>query len=108
MEVEIARYPIRCHRCGRTEQVRVVVEAMHDEDVYRSIGILPTQRYAPEGWTWERDEDGQPRWVCPACHRRKCGSCMWCRSSEQDGSLVCDLQGQETWANGACDKWEGR
>lgn len=67
MDVEIARYPMRCHRCGRTEQVRVVVEAMHDEDVYRSIGILPTQRYAPDGWKWERDEDGQPLWVCPEC-----------------------------------------
>lgn len=110
MEVEIARYPMRCHMCGRTEQVRVVVEAMHDEDVYRSIGILPTQRYAPDGWKWERDEDGQPRWVCPACLKSKpqCESCAWCSSSEQDGSLVCDLKGQETWGNSVCNKWEGR
>lgn len=109
MEVEIARYPIRCHKCGATDQVRVIVSDMRgDEYPFSSRGLLPTDRVAPGGWTWERDRDGQPRWVCPACHRRKCESCAWCRSSEQDGSLVCDLKGQETWGNSVCNKWEGR
>jgi len=111
MEVEIARYPIRCHRCGATDQVRVVVADMcGDEEPFRSQGVLPTERVAPDGWTWERDADGQPRWVCPACLKSKpqCESCAWCRSSYQDGSLVCDLKGQETWGNSVCNKWEGR
>lgn len=70
VNVEIARYPMRCHRCGRADQVRVVVTVTgvaDDERYFSSQGALPTVREAPEGWTWERGEDGQPRWVCPEC-----------------------------------------
>ncbi len=66
MDVEIARYPIRCHRCGRTEQVRVFAVAAYDPSVMCRNELL-TRREAPEGWTWERSEDGQPLWVCPEC-----------------------------------------
>lgn len=102
---------MRCHVCGRTDQVRVFTADVDNEDVRASrVGVLPTERVAPEGWTWERDADGQPRWVCPSCllSKPQCESCAWCRSSEQDGSLVCDLKGQETWGNSVCNKWEDR
>ena len=50
MEVEIARYPMRCHVCGATDQVRVVVADMcGDEKPFGSQGVLPTERIAPEG-----------------------------------------------------------
>jgi hypothetical protein len=68
--VEIARYPIRCHLCGNTEQVRVMVmetDTEDDERYFSSEGALPTMREAPEGWTWERDEGGRPLWLCPEC-----------------------------------------
>lgn len=72
MEVEIARYPMRCHRCGTTDQVRVMVSDTGDDECsFAERGTLPTARVAPEGWTWERDADGQPRWVCPKCSKNR-------------------------------------
>lgn len=67
-QIEIARYPMRCHRCGRADQVRVLVALMlaGDEEVWQARGALPTMRVAPEGWKWEI-VDGQPLWVCPGC-----------------------------------------
>lgn len=98
MEVEIARYPIRCHLCGKTEQVRVVVMETgteEDERYFSSEGALPTMREAPDGWTWERDADGQPRWICPSCVAHDCGHCKHIRASEQDGALYCQVAGRE-------------
>lgn len=77
VNVEIARYPMRCHRCGRADQVRVVAMEPTDESDERYFsgeGALPTMREAPEGLTWERGEDGQPRWVCPECSAREGGA----------------------------------
>lgn len=96
MEVEIAKYPMRCHKCGKTEQVRVVVDDMNGDDRYfQARGELLTVRVAPDGWTWEFDEDGQPRWVCPSCVAHDCGHCTHIRASEQDGALYCPVVGRE-------------
>lgn len=68
--VEIARYPMRCARCGASGQVVVEVADMYSHDgTFRANGVLPTERVAPDGWTWVRGEDGQPRWLCPECSR---------------------------------------
>lgn len=67
--VEIARYPVRCARCGATDQVRVEVHYISDERHFRSEGMLPTVRVGPMGWTWYRGDDGQPRWLCRECSR---------------------------------------
>lgn len=69
--IEIARYPIRCANCGLTDEVRVVAdgEPTDTEAYHQSAGELLTRRIAPSGWTWRRDDSGQPRWICPDCSR---------------------------------------
>lgn len=72
--IEIAKYPIRCHKCGKTEVVRVMV---FSKDLYRTQcndfspdgRDMITHRIAPNDWSWTLDADNNfmPVWVCPNC-----------------------------------------
>jgi hypothetical protein len=98
MEIEIARYPVRCHRCGRTEQVCVCVDDMcGDDKSFMDSGQLPTIRTVATGWRWEW-VGGFPLWVCPSCSAYDCGHCTHIRASDQDGALYCQIAGREVCA----------
>lgn len=73
-KIEIAKYPIRCHNCGKTDMVRIFVYK-HELDGALFNGFSPcmydmlTHRLAPRGWRWTVDIDNNymPVWLCPDC-----------------------------------------
>lgn len=71
--IEIARYPIRCARCGRRDEVRVIVPlspvARPGHGPFSEI--LPTVRLAPIGWRYRyTDRYEGVEWLCPDCGAR--------------------------------------
>lgn len=73
-EIEIAKYPIRCHICGKTEVVHVFVYRRElNEALINGFSShecdMPTHRLAPIGWRWtvNIDNNFMPIWLCPDC-----------------------------------------
>lgn len=67
-DVEIAKYPIKCVHCGKTDMVRVTCAPYLDfyDDKLRTF------RVPPDGWTHIFEEGThQPRWVCPECSNKE-------------------------------------
>jgi hypothetical protein len=64
--VEIAKYPIKCFVCGKTDMVRVTFDPALD--FYKDK--IRTFRIPPKDWGHIVEQGtGQPRWICPDCSK---------------------------------------